>query len=57
MAIHRWKAVVSTPAVTLRGRRARTDVILPAPPSNEEKYWYMGRQHRWLLIVQACSFC
>jgi peptidoglycan/LPS O-acetylase OafA/YrhL/cellulose synthase/poly-beta-1,6-N-acetylglucosamine synthase-like glycosyltransferase len=56
MAIHRWKAVVSTPAVTLRGRRARTDVILPAPPSNEEKFWYMGRQHRWLLIVQACSF-
>jgi peptidoglycan/LPS O-acetylase OafA/YrhL/cellulose synthase/poly-beta-1,6-N-acetylglucosamine synthase-like glycosyltransferase len=21
-----------------------------------EKYWYLGRQHRWLLIVQALSF-
>ena len=31
-------------------------LYLPAPPSDEEKYWYMGRQHRWLLIVQALSF-
>jgi peptidoglycan/LPS O-acetylase OafA/YrhL/cellulose synthase/poly-beta-1,6-N-acetylglucosamine synthase-like glycosyltransferase len=29
---------------------------LPSPPSDVEKYWYMGRQHRWLLIVQALSF-
>jgi peptidoglycan/LPS O-acetylase OafA/YrhL/cellulose synthase/poly-beta-1,6-N-acetylglucosamine synthase-like glycosyltransferase len=29
---------------------------LPSPPSDAEKYWYMGRQHRWLLIVQALSF-
>jgi cellulose synthase/poly-beta-1,6-N-acetylglucosamine synthase-like glycosyltransferase len=29
---------------------------LPSPPSDEEKYWYMGRQHRWLLYVQALSF-
>ena len=25
---------------------------LPSPPTNEEKYWYMGRQHRWLLFAQ-----
>ena len=24
-----------------------------APPTDEEKYWYMGRQHRWLLFVQT----
>jgi cellulose synthase (UDP-forming) len=29
---------------------------LPSPPSEQEKYWYMGRQHRWLLYVQALSF-
>ena len=29
---------------------------LPTPPTDEEKYWYMGHQHRWLLIVQALSF-
>ncbi|WP_432489332.1 glycosyltransferase family 2 protein [Kineococcus sp. SYSU DK018] len=30
---------------------------LPAPPNDAEKHWYMGRQHRWLLIAQAASFC
>lgn len=34
---------------------AETD-FLPAPPSREEKYSYFGRQHRWLLGVQALSF-
>ncbi len=29
---------------------------LPDPPTDAEKYWYMGRQHRWLLFVQALSF-
>jgi cellulose synthase/poly-beta-1,6-N-acetylglucosamine synthase-like glycosyltransferase len=29
---------------------------LPSPPTDEEKYWYMGRQHRWMLYVQALSF-
>ncbi len=29
---------------------------LPSPPTDAEKYWYMGRQHRWLLLVQSLSF-
>ena len=30
---------------------------LPSPPDDIEKYWYMGRQRRWLLGLQAISFC
>lgn len=30
---------------------------LPSPPTDDEKYWYMGRQHRWLFVLQALSFC
>ena len=30
---------------------------LPTPPTDEEQYWYMGRQQRWLLWFQAVSFC
>jgi cellulose synthase (UDP-forming) len=33
-----------------------SDFSLPSPPSDDEKYWYMGRQHRWLLLAQAVSF-
>jgi peptidoglycan/LPS O-acetylase OafA/YrhL/cellulose synthase/poly-beta-1,6-N-acetylglucosamine synthase-like glycosyltransferase len=29
---------------------------LPSPPTDAEKFLYMGRQHRWLLWVQALSF-
>ncbi|SDQ66718.1 SGNH hydrolase domain-containing protein [Quadrisphaera sp. DSM 44207] len=29
---------------------------MPMPPSDGEKHWYMGRQHRWLLLAQALSF-
>jgi cellulose synthase (UDP-forming) len=29
---------------------------LPRPPGVEEKYWFLGRQHRWLMFVQALSF-
>jgi cellulose synthase/poly-beta-1,6-N-acetylglucosamine synthase-like glycosyltransferase len=29
---------------------------LPTPPDDAEKNWYMGRQHRWLLYLQALSF-
>jgi cellulose synthase/poly-beta-1,6-N-acetylglucosamine synthase-like glycosyltransferase len=32
------------------------DPALPAPPNDAEKYWYLGRQHRWLLGLQAVSF-
>lgn len=28
---------------------------LPSPPNDIEKYWYMGRQHRWLLLAQATA--
>ncbi|MBX9245215.1 acyltransferase family protein [Actinotalea ferrariae] len=33
-----------------------TTAWLPNPPTDVEKYWYMGRQHRWLLLVQSLSF-
>lgn len=36
-------------------RRGRPDLDLPNPPNDDEKYWYMGRQHRWLLGVQALA--
>ncbi|GAA3339201.1 hypothetical protein GCM10017714_13720 [Curtobacterium pusillum] len=29
---------------------------LPAPPTDREKYWYMGPQHRWMLFAQAAAF-
>jgi cellulose synthase (UDP-forming) len=47
LSVHR-----STPVDTLPALPAD----LPSPPSDEEKYWYMGRQHRWMLYVQALSF-
>ncbi len=40
-----------------RPPRGRAAVIaattLPSPPTDEEKQWYSGRQHRWLLLAQA----
>jgi cellulose synthase/poly-beta-1,6-N-acetylglucosamine synthase-like glycosyltransferase len=39
-----------------RNRPPRPPYTLPEPPTDEEKYWYMGRQHRWLLVAQALSF-
>jgi cellulose synthase/poly-beta-1,6-N-acetylglucosamine synthase-like glycosyltransferase len=47
------------PALSLSGRaltKSEADFSLPFPPTDEEKYWYMGRQHRWLLVAQAVSF-
>ncbi|MFN8189182.1 MAG: SGNH hydrolase domain-containing protein [Nocardioidaceae bacterium] len=32
------------------------DPTLPSPPTDEEKYWYLGPQRRWLLALQAVSF-
>ncbi|MGL5827148.1 MAG: SGNH hydrolase domain-containing protein [Nocardioides sp.] len=29
---------------------------LPVPPTDREKWFYFGRQHRWLLVLQAVSF-
>jgi cellulose synthase/poly-beta-1,6-N-acetylglucosamine synthase-like glycosyltransferase len=36
-------------------RHEPPDLSLPSPPTDEEKYWYMGRQHRWLLGVQLLA--
>ena len=41
---------------TLQRPAPATDPTLPSPPTDEEKYWYLGRQHRWLLALQALSF-
>ena len=27
-----------------------------SPPTATEKYWYMGRQHRWLLAAQGIAY-
>lgn len=44
-------------SLNLSGIRPETEAPnCPAPPSDTEKYWYMGRQHRWLLLAQAISF-
>lgn len=37
-------------------RTRRSPSPYPSPPTDQEKYWYMGRQHRWLLVAQAASF-
>ncbi|GIG28897.1 glycosyltransferase family 2 protein [Cellulomonas marina] len=29
---------------------------LPSPPTDAERTWYLGRQHRWLLVLQSVSF-
>jgi cellulose synthase/poly-beta-1,6-N-acetylglucosamine synthase-like glycosyltransferase len=29
---------------------------LPDPPNDKELFWYLGRQHRWLMVFQAVSF-
>jgi cellulose synthase/poly-beta-1,6-N-acetylglucosamine synthase-like glycosyltransferase len=48
------RPVTRAPDRPVRGRAAvREQTRLPVPPSDEEKYWYMGRQHRWLLVLQA----
>ncbi|ROP73995.1 SGNH hydrolase domain-containing protein [Curtobacterium sp. PhB115] len=52
-------------STTDQERRARTeqaqaaqteDQYLPTPPTDREKYWYMGPQHRWMLFAQAAAF-
>jgi cellulose synthase/poly-beta-1,6-N-acetylglucosamine synthase-like glycosyltransferase len=57
------RAADASPAATRRprletvtGRKAVLEATaLPSPPTLEEKYWYLGRQHRWLLLVQTCA--
>lgn len=39
-----------------RGRAAvRAATALPLPPRDDEKYGYMGAQHRWLLMTQTLA--
>jgi cellulose synthase/poly-beta-1,6-N-acetylglucosamine synthase-like glycosyltransferase len=47
---------ISTTLAPRRRSRLSPDPALPAPPSDQEKYCYLGRQHRWLLYAQASAF-
>jgi cellulose synthase (UDP-forming) len=43
---------MTIPAPRTRVSRPLTTVtVLPSPPSDEEKYWYLGGQNRWFLWV------
>ena len=48
--------ISTTTLTSVRRPRLAPDPALPSPPSSQEKYSYMGRQHRWLLYAQAFSF-
>lgn len=44
------------PATTDSTDQTGEPQYLPAPPTDREKYWYMGAQHRWMLFAQAAAF-
>jgi cellulose synthase/poly-beta-1,6-N-acetylglucosamine synthase-like glycosyltransferase len=44
------------PTLPRRQPPPTVNYALPTPPSDREKYLYLGRQHRWLLAAQAVSF-
>ena len=45
-----------SPLETVTGRKGvLAATALPSPPTSEEKYSYLGRQHRWLLFVQTTA--
>ena len=46
-------ALLQAPA---RASHATDDEPLVSPPDDVQKYWYLGRQHRWLLGLQGVSF-
>ena len=48
---------MSQSTITPAARTPDTTPHLPAPPTDAEKYSYFGRQNRWLLALQAVSFC
>jgi len=35
---------------------ASTEEVLPSPPNEDEKYWYFGREHRWLFPVSLVAY-
>lgn len=38
------------------GTAPSTDPLLPAPPTDGEKYWYLGGQKRWYPLAGAAAF-
>jgi cellulose synthase/poly-beta-1,6-N-acetylglucosamine synthase-like glycosyltransferase len=53
------RAAAAGRALVHRRRQSQADprrFDLPQPPSDEERAWYLGRQHRWLMLLQAVSF-
>ncbi|CUR55234.1 membrane hypothetical protein [metagenome] len=56
MTVAQVSAATIRPQQVPGQRRVDPDPGLPSPPTDVEKYSYLGRQHRWLLIVQAASF-
>ncbi|SDQ43674.1 Peptidoglycan/LPS O-acetylase OafA/YrhL, contains acyltransferase and SGNH-hydrolase domains [Curtobacterium sp. UNCCL20] len=46
----------TTHSTTTTRAPAGESQYLPAPPTDREKYWYMGPQHRWMLFAQAAAF-
>ncbi len=43
-------------AVYREDRLQELDWRLPQPPTDQEKYWYLGRQHRWIFPVKTLAF-
>jgi hypothetical protein len=48
-----WEEEPAPPAAS--PERARRVLVLPSPPTDEEKYWYLGAQNRWFLWVGAAT--
>jgi hypothetical protein len=46
-------ALLQAPA---RASHPTHDEPLVSPPDDVQKYWYLGRQQRWLLGLQGVSF-
>ncbi len=47
---------VSSSAVYQEHRLHELDWRLPQPPTEQEKYWYLGRQHRWIFPFKTLAF-
>jgi len=49
LVLHAGLPTASIPPVV----SADADETLPSPPTDGEKYWYLGREHRWLFPVSV----
>ncbi|TML52174.1 MAG: glycosyltransferase [Actinobacteria bacterium] len=38
------------------GATEEANEALPSPPTDAEKYWYLGREHRWLFPVSVVAY-